>query len=399
MSYYPPQPMEFDAFGRLRTSGTGQRFDVEFIYDKQSDLVDEIIAGSGTVTHNANTRDLTLATGGTTTGDSAEMRSHPVPYTPGNSQLIDMTGVLDLAAIGSGTAQVFLRTKISGSVTETVVDQSSWNGTDVSDVDWTKSQLFSISFQSLKVGSIHYSLGRAGKFVEVHRMDHDNVRDSGYWQLPSLPLYWKIYNDATYTYMEVGYGDDNNAVGFRYRIAKNASATMKAICGTVKSEGGLGLFDLPGLPKVADNGTTKITVSTTLIPVLSIRVKSTFTAGSFPNLNLAVPLSIGVETDNPIRLVILHDGTLGGGTSWTDIDTETATEMDVSSTTITNGHEIFAEYVGAGRNTDISVDSVLGKIVLWAKQGAQSGIFTVAAIRTGTNNASVLANIKFKEIR
>jgi hypothetical protein len=392
--------MEFDAFGRLRTSGTGQRFDVEFIYDKQPDLVDEIIAGSGTVTHNANPRDLTLATGGTTTGDSAEMRSHPVPYTPGNSQLVDMTGVLDLAAIGSGTAQVFLRTKISGSVTETVVDQSSWNGTDVSDVDWTKSQLFSISFQSLKVGSIHYSLGRAGKFVEVHRMDHDNVRDSGYWQLPSLPLYWKIYNDATYTYMEVGYGDDNNAVGFRYRIAKNASATMKAICGTVKSEGGLSLYDLPGLARVADTGVTKTTVSTAVVPIISIQLKSTFK--TFPNLTLVHPVGIGIETDNPIRLLVYHD-TTPTTPSFTDVDTnESAVEYDVTATAFTGGHIIFSEYIGAGRNTSLSLTTAIGKIMLWNKQSTVSGVtgtLTIAAIRTGASDADVLASIKFNEIR
>jgi hypothetical protein len=41
--------MSYDAFGRLRTSGTGQRLDVEFIYDKQDEFFDEI-TNAGTVT-------------------------------------------------------------------------------------------------------------------------------------------------------------------------------------------------------------------------------------------------------------------------------------------------------------------------------------------------------------
>lgn len=74
---------QIDGFGRVRTSGTGQRLDVEFIYDKQPDFFDEI-TNNGTVTHNGNSRDLTLALLDADAGSFATMRSHPVPYTPGN---------------------------------------------------------------------------------------------------------------------------------------------------------------------------------------------------------------------------------------------------------------------------------------------------------------------------
>lgn len=384
-----------DGFGRIRTSGTGQRLDVEFIYGKQSDFFDEI-TNNGTVTHNPNSRDLTLALADAVDGSYALMRSHPVPYTPGNSQLEDITGVLDLSEIGNGAAQVFLRSSVSGSVDEHVVDQSAWSKDRSSYIDWTKSHIFQMDFQSLKVGRIRFNMVRDGLPVCVHEIFNDNRINTGYWQMPSLPAYWRIYNDATYTYMECGYGDEANAIGFRYRIAANASATMSAICVTVKSEGGQDLVDMGGLPRVADNGVTSVTASATLVPILSVRPMATF--NGFANLGIAIPIDVDVETNNPIRLVVLHDAVLTGA-SWNAV-AESIMEFDVASTAITGGHEVDAGYVSsAAKNRATSAGSILGKTVLWARNNGLTGILTIAAVRTGATDADVLAALKWKEIR
>lgn len=384
-----------DGFGRVRVSGTGQRLDAEFIYDKQPDFFDEI-TNSGTVAHNANSRDLTLSLSDAANGSYALMRSHPVPYTPGNSQLTDETSVLDLSGIGGGTAQVFLRSSVSGSVVETVADQVNWSEDVVANADWTKSHIFSMDFQSLKVGRIRFNLVRSGVAVCVHEMFNDNAINTGYWQLPSLPAYWRIYNDATYTYMEVGYGDEANAIGFRYRIAANASATMRAICCTVKSEGGQNLGDMTGLPRVADNGISSVTASTTLVPILSVRPSSTF--NGFDNLGLAIPIDVDVETDNPIRLVVLHNATLTGET-WSAVG-DSMMEYDVSASALSGGHEVDSGYVSSSaKNRATSAGSLLGKTVLWNRKNSLTGILTVAAVKTGATDASVLAALKWKEIR
>jgi hypothetical protein len=385
-----------DAFGRLRTADTGQRLDVEFIYDKQADYFDEI-TNNGTVTHNANTRDLTLSISDANNGTYSCMASHPIPYTPGNSQLIDITGVLDLSNIGGGNAEVFLRSSISGSVSEQVIEQSSWTNT-VLDVDWSKSHIFQMSFQSLKVGTIQFLMVREGTPVKVAEIDNDNLRDSGYWQLPSLPIYYKIYNDATYTYMEMGYGNDDNAIGFRYKIAANASATMSAICCTAKSEGGGSLRDLAGLPRSIDSGIVTKTVSTTLVPLLSIRPKSTFL--TFDNLILSIPKSFNVSSDNPIRLIIVHDCTLTGA-SWVNVDVNNSSmEYDVTASAFTGGHLVYSEYVTSNaKNTPSSGEGILGKTVLWNRKGTETGIFTIAAVRTTNTNANVLTSLQWDEIR
>lgn len=385
-----------DAFSRLRVSDTGNRFDAEFTFDTLEEIIDEVVSGTGNISHQPNTRDVLLENAGTSTGDYAGLYSYPIPYTPGNSQLIELTGVLDYAALGNGTAQLFLRSKITGSVTEDVYDQDDWDSPN-SDIDWTASHIFVMDFQSLKVGRIRYGFNRGGKPVYVHELKNDNVRNSGYWQSPSLPAYWRIYNDATYTYMEIGYGDTNNAIGFRYRIAKNAGAQMVAICSTVKSEGGDALFDMKGYPQTADMAQTAKTVSTTIIPLISIRARATFK--SLDNNAIAIPTTLSVQTDNPIRLIAYHDATLTGA-SWSDVDTNhSVMEKDTSASALSGGHYIDSEYVATSKNINAAFNTILGKAVLWNRKNGNSGIFTIAAVRTTSTNASVLCGIKWSEIR
>lgn len=386
----------YDAFGRLRVSGTGNRLDAEFIYDKQPNIFDET-TNNGTVTHNTNSRDLTLALGDANNGSFAKMASYPVPYTPGSSQLIEMTGVLDLAGIGGGTMEVFRRTSVSGSIVEETVPQSKWSNLK-SGMDWNQVHIFQIDFQSLKVGTIKFGFVERGKYEQVAQIDNDGKRNAGYWQLANAPAYWHLYTTGGNTYMELGYGNANNAVGFRYVITANASATMKAICCTVKSEAGASLREVPGYPRTANTGVTEITASTTLVPILSIRSKTTF--NSLENLVLCRLESLNVTSTQPIRVVLLEDATIATA-SWTDVDTDESTvEYDVSSTSVTGGKELLSFYVTSGAGNNPSGEgATLGKQYIWDHQGALSGVVTVAAIRTGTNDAAVLAALNWEELR
>lgn len=400
MTYRPQNTISFadtssvDAFSRARVSQTDQRLDVEFIYDKQDEYFDEIL-NNGTVTHNANARDLRFAITDANDGTYAKMASYPVPYTPGNSQLVEITGVLDLAGIGGGNAEVFLRSKVTGTVAEEVIPQSSWLDAKTG-VDWTKSHILAMDFQSLKVGRIRFALNVGGSPVSIAQITNDNEINTGYWQIPHGSVYWHLYNDATYTYMECGYGDDDNAIGLRYKIAANASATMSAICCTVKSEGGGDVNSLLGLPRSIDMGVTEKTASTTLIPLLSIRPRDTFV--SLPNKQLVLPKKVIATTTQPVRIVLIHNGTLTGA-SWANVSTDNScVEYDVTATAITGGHELDTDYITAGKD-GASSQNVLGKTFLWDRQNTHTGILTVAAQKTGATDASVLAGLHWEEIR
>lgn len=400
VSTTPADSGYLDAFGRQRTSSTGQRFDCEFIYDKQLSLIDEVVAGGGSATHNANARDVVLAVVDANANTKAELYSHyDVPYTAGNSQLVDITGTLDNAAIGGGTAQLFIRSSVTGSVVETVYAQTAWNQNTASDVNWTKSQILVMDFQSLKIGRIRFFLVRNGVPVHLHSIYNDNLRATGYWQSPSLPPFWRIYNDATptYTYCEMGYGDASNAIGIRYRLAVNASATMRAICATVKSEGGAALLDIPGYNRSADNGTTAVAVSTALLPVLSIRPAATL--NSIVNRGLYIPESYSVQSDNPIRYVLLYRPSLTGP-SWTAVNaTHSGMEYDVSASAVSGGIVVESDYLSTGRNQVSKTQGLLGRTLLSLGRTGTADILTLAAIRNSGSNAAVFGSLRWKEIR
>ena len=381
-----------DAFGRMRTSHTDQRFDAEFIYDKQPFLFNEILTGTGTSTHNTASRDISLKNLSVVDGDGARMIQHwHNPYTPGNSQLVDITGTLNEANIAGGTASIFL---LNNGV-ETEVVQTSWNN-PVADVDWEFSQIFQMDFQSLKVGRIRFNMVMNGVPVQVHEIMNDNIRAGGYWQYPAQPVRWEIYNTATETITEIAYSDGVNGIGFRYSVPINATQVMRAICTTVKSEGGGHLFDMAGFHFSADNDVTDVAVSTTLIPILSIRSTTTF--NSLTNNSIVIPQGFDISTNNPIKYVILYRPTLTGAV-WVSADSESGIEYDVSSTAVSGGVKIDSGYVATNRNTATGVEGVLGKTIMSKGNNGTVDILTLCAIRTSTSDADTKAVLRWKEIR
>ena len=386
-----------DAFGRLRISDTGQRFDCEFIYNLQPTLFDTFTNGGGTVSHNTSSRDVSLKTNSITSGDYAALVQHwHNPYTAGNSQLIDITGALNAGNISGASVELFIKNGIDNS--ETIYEQDDWNINTVPDVDWSKSQIFQMDFQSLKVGRIKFNLVRKGNGVAIHEIYNDNIRTGGYWQYPALPLRYYCYNTATETITEIGYFDDDNGIGYRCRVPINANAELRAICCTVKSEGGPDLSEIPGFGRAIDRGATAKVVSSTLIPVISIRVRSLF--NSLDNRGIYIPLGYEFQTDNPIRYAVILGADLTGA-SWVNVDTNNSgIEYDLSATALTGGVTINSGYLASGgKNTDSSGAGLLGKTLLSKGYGTGTDILTVAAIRTTTTNANVLASINWKEIR
>lgn len=315
--------------------------------------------------------------------------------------MFDVTGVLNNTDL-DGDAYVFLRSKISGSVVDTRVLQENWDFNVASDRDWGTSQIFVIDFQSLRVGTISYYLNVKKELIHLHDIHNDNVRKSGYWQRPTLPVHWRQFNDATYTYTEFGYGDDENAVGFGFRTLVNAGASAVAICNAVKSEGGKYIEDLPGIPWVAKSavGANK-TVSTTKIPLLSIRVADTI--GSIANRALVIPQAYSLYTNNPIDYEVWYRASVSGGADvWTSLGAETGVEVNVDHTTITttNGYLVDSGRVSTDINKQASINNaILSKAIMALGRTGTSDILTIAAVKTGASDGSVGTVITGKTIR
>jgi hypothetical protein len=385
-----------DAFGRRRVSGTGQRADVEFIFDAQPLLFEKVEETGATVTHQSATRDLLIENNNTTVNTrGGVIQRYANPYTPGNSQLFDITGTLNAAGISGGTAAIFLR---NNSV-DTVIEQANWDSPQL-DVDFSKSLIFMVDFQSLKVGRLRYGLVRNGLPVKIHEITNDNVRLNGYWQYPSLPLAWRIYNDGSgNTVMEMGYFDLWNGTGIRYTVPVDATAQLIAICATCKSEGGPDLLDIEGFPFASPPMTADKTISSTtvLAPIASIRVKALL--NSLRNTANYIPTSFSLHTDEPIAIQILRDATLTGA-SWNDVHAHSGIEHDVAATVISGGVPLLTEYASTAFRSSSAIKSLLGKEILSLATNATLGdTLTIAAIKTTTADAAVRAALGWKEIR
>ena len=145
-----------------------------------------------------------------------------------------------------------------------------------------------------------------------------------------------------------------------------------------------------------------ISVSTTLIPILSIRLDTVFPAnGSITNRTSVIPLKTMVFTeDAPCYFKVLYNATLTNPV-WADYNTtHSGVQYDVSASAVSNGIEIDAGYVGTGRNVGaadaLNLASELALTLDIA--GTTSDTLTIAAIRTGTSNTDVGAIIQWKEL-
>lgn len=228
-----------DAFGRLRTSDIVTIFDSKQISDNQSIFWDTATTGTGAATYDATEAHTVLSTAAA--GDAAARQTYRrFNYQPGKSQLIYMTGVIRnagafdagrISRIGQFDANAGLffqydeatgiQVGIRKNGVDTLIPQASWNldamdGTGPSGItlDVTQTQIFTLNYEWLAVGSAWFGFVIGGSLYWAHRNDNSNVTDTVYMQTPNLPL--------------------------RYEITATApgAGSMTQICSSINSEGG-----------------------------------------------------------------------------------------------------------------------------------------------------------------
>lgn len=291
-----PLPIKFadspalDAFGRNRMSEPQSLFNSKQIFDNAPIFWDdaEESGASTTSVHSVNGASSTMGVALNTAGKRTRQTFRRFNYETGKSIQIIMTGVFDGSGGGSGitrgigyyddnnglffqddegTIKVVRRTKASGSVVDNKTAQSSWNQDTMDgsggssnpsgvNIDWTKSQIFTIDFEWLGVGRVRYGLFLNGGIIYVHEETLANSIDTVYMSTPNLPLRYQIENDGT-----------------------GAASTMVHTCSTVIAEGG---SDDLGTSRYKSTEGTHINAATENIiyAVLGIRLKSAAIGGT-----------------------------------------------------------------------------------------------------------------------
>lgn len=214
-----------DAFNRIRTSEPFAVFSSKQSYDSLPLLWDDQqVSGSGTTsTFNANTASTTISVSDSTAGSRIRQTFRKFNYQPGKSQLIQITRVLGNPTTGitresglfddnngvffrSGPIDisVVIRTKTTGVVTETSINQSNWNidkmnGTGPSGIilDLSKAQIFVIDFEWLGVGAVRFGFNINGNTYYCHQYNTANIGSVVWASTPNLPIRDYISNDGT----------------------------------------------------------------------------------------------------------------------------------------------------------------------------------------------------------
>ena len=385
---------QLDAFNKLRVSEAYTQLDVKQSGNERPELLDVIETAGGTRTYLPNESASDLAV--TTTGDRVVLQSKRYGfYQAGKSLLTQQTGTLttnstnSIVRIGyfddhtdktvdsrgngfffyhnNGIFGVCERSYVTGAQVDTAVVQANWNldvmdGSGISGKTFVgnKTNIFVVDGQWLGVGRVRLGLVIDGILYYVHQFVHAGINDTTYTTTFDLPLRWEIESFG---------GADS----------------MKAICGSIQSEGG---FEPLGVPMSVNTGVASITNNTTVKQLIAIRSKDAFARTSLNPLNISVLLDSG----NPsIFSVYLCDTTTGG--TW--VDTGSASESNLGVTTFT-GRLISTFYSSANNRQGLAN---LKDLIYTGSDidGTQQTILITGYAPAGNSNCWV--GIDYQEIR
>lgn len=389
-----------DAFGRLRVSQPFTLFDSAMRYDDDPFKWDQQDTGSATSTHLPNESSVLMSVSGN--GDESIRETKRVfAYQPGKGLLILSTFVMAAAQtglrqrVGYFGAQngiyfeqdgeeiyMVIRKYTSGSVDSTTerIPQSEWNvdrlngqggqnNISLATLDITKAQIWWCDIEWLGVGSVRTGFVINGQFVVCHIFHHANTFDKVYMTTATLPCRYEI-------------------------TSTGASASMRAICTSVMSEGG---YTNSSRSRTASTALAGKALSQTVYrPLVCLRLKSTRLDG------VVVPTKydvLGLQ-QAAYKYAIILNPTLTGA-SWTSAGSDSDVEYDIAATELTGGTIIDSGiFVGSTKGGSASISA---SIVDFAQQlgrtiAGVSDIFCLAAIAT-TNNDDAVGSLTWQEHR
>ena len=390
-----------DAFGRLVTVQPYTLFDSQNRYAIDSQF-DTALTGSGTTTYLSNESSVSLDVT-TTSGDQVVRQTKRVmPYQPGK-------GLAVLATFVMGDAKTNLRQRVGyfseengvflqqndstvsfvlrsnsrptpGTPSDVrTVDQADWNGDKMDGtgpsgrtLDLTKNQIFYMDFEWLGTGDVRCGFFVDGQLVICHTFHNDNEYTSVYMQTAILPVRYEITNTGT----------------------TSSSTSMKQVCSSVISMGG---YEESSSKGFARRSSALSSISTTFLPLISIRLASGYTESV---VLIDKPVVFPV-TSQDYEVILLKNPTLTGA-SWGAIPNSSSVEFDQSATSYTGGTIVSQTYlsstVQAGGMTDELAD-YNWDLQLGTTISGTSDIYTIA-VRTlsPTPSGSAWASLSFFDL-
>lgn len=357
--------MATDAFGRQRVSEPFTLFDSSHRY-KDNGLWNTSTASGGAAVFSP-TEGLVNLNVNTTSGSQVLRETAKVfSYQPGKSLLVMNTFVMAPAQnnlrqrvgyfgtengiyiqLNNNTTSFVERSLSTGVVTETVVNQSSWNvdkmdGTGPSGVvlNIDKAQIFFMDIEWLGEGTVRVGFVIDGIFIVCHKFNHANIITSTYITTATLPLRYEITNTG---------------------VTANPS-TLKQVCSTVLSEGG---YELRGAQQAVGTPITTprtFAVAGTYYPMVGLRLLST-------RLDAVVIITavslLGIGNGKNYAWRVVQSAAITGG-AWTPAGVDSAVEYNLTGTSAAGGRVLAQGYVNSSNQGSPSINIL--KEALFATQ-------------------------------
>jgi len=351
--------VNLDAFGRLRVSEPFTLFDSQNRYAEDDQFSSSTVNGAS-ITFATNESSVNMSVDTTSGSKAVRQTFRRMPYQPGKSMLILTTfcmnapkanlrqrvGYFDenngiyLEKNGTSNPSFTIRTNTSGTPVDTnSVSQSSWNGDKLDGtgpsgytLNLETVQIFWSDIEWLGVGNVRCGFIINGQLIVCHTFQCANQagKTKVYMETAILPVRYEIEHTA----------------------GTGTGSTLKQICSTVISEGG---YQQTVQDTIARRTSVLGTISTTFLPLVSIRLKST-SAGAVVLLNRIIVLP---TTNQSYEVCIMKNSTLTGA-SWTSLSSNV--EYDVTATAMTTSVD------GIYQN-DYVTSSAQGRAILAAPTG------------------------------
>jgi hypothetical protein len=391
-------PMLTDAFGRVRTAQPLTLFDSSHRYNDNG-LWNTYTANGGTAVFSANEGLVNLNVTGTAGSEVIRETTKVFSYQPGKSLLVLNTFVMAPAQtnlrqrvgyfgtengiyiqLRDNTLSFVERSLVTGVVTETVVDQASWNA-DTMDgngpsgvtLDITKAQILFMDIEWLGEGTVRIGFIIDGNFIVCHRFNHANLIVSTYITTASLPLRYEILNGST-----------------------AIATTLKQVCSTVISEGG---YELRGAQQAVGTPITtptSLAVAGTYYPVVSIKLKTTRLDG----VVILTALSIMGVATGIYNWQLIAGGTTTGG-AWVPASAASSVEYNITGTSFSGGRVLASGFLTSSAQASVSLDIL--KEALFSFQLERNSFTSTPyeltlVVSASTNTELIYASMDWEEI-
>lgn len=335
-----------DSFNRLKVSSPFTLFDSQHRYG-DNEKFDTSITGGGVATHGSDDSTISLTIYGTS-GDQVIRQSYRnFAYQPGKSLIVMSSYVFSGAISGlrqrvgyfdsnngiylqlnDNTLSIILRSYSSGSMVETTIVKSSWNGDPCDgtgksgfNIDITKANIFWVDIEWLGVGNVRCGFFHEGEPVLAHTFRNINAISTTYMATAALPVRYEITSTST----------------------TGVTSSMLQICSTVMSEGG---YDLMSFRSHIARGSTTSSSQTlssagVFYPTISVRLNS----ARINSIVLVSQIDIVALSNSNAYWKLLLNPTLSGSSFTTH--SKNYIDYDISSTSLTGGTAIASGYVAA----------------------------------------------------